>query len=120
MRKCNVKMSTYKQCFSNDTIFCQIYFKNEQQLQKLCQEGKTYIVVDCSVVTSDSANLQTRSVDYLIFRKSRTKLDDGYDVFAQSVVTTDKYCVISVQMTNLVVVAVVKSKAPYCLRPRPQ
>ena len=49
-------------------------------------------------------------MDYLIFRKSRTKLDDGYDV-----VTTAKYYVISAQMTNLVVVvaAVVKSKALY-------
>ena len=100
-----MKMSTYKQCFSNDTIFCQIYFKNKQQPQKLCQEGKHTLLL-IVVVTSESANLQTRSVDYLIFRKSRTKLDDGYDVLTQSVVTTDKYCVISMQMTNLVVVAV--------------
>ena len=49
----------------------------------------------------------------MIFQRSPTKQDDGYDVFAQFVVTTGKYRVISAQMTNLVVVAValVKSNA---------
>ena len=68
--------------FKRYDILPDISFKDKQQLQKLCPEGKTYIIV---VVTSDSDNLQTRSVDYLIFQKSRTKPDDSYDVFAQSV-----------------------------------
>ena len=107
-----MKMSTYKQCFSNYTIFCQIYFKEKQPCRSCARRAKFTLLL-IVVVISDSANLQTRSVDYLIFRKSRTKLDDGYDVLKQSIVTIGKYCVISVQMTNLVVVAVVKSKAPY-------
>ena len=88
--------------FQTIRYFAIYILKNERKLQKLCQEGKTYILL-IVVVASDSANLQTRCVDYLIFRKSRIKLDDGYDVFAQSVVTTDKYGVISMQMTNLLV-----------------
>ena len=65
-----MKMSTYKQCFSNDTVFCQIYLKTNNDCRSCARRAKLTLLL-IVVVTSDSANLQIRSVDDLIFRKSR-------------------------------------------------
>ena len=60
-------------------------------------------------------SFSTRSEDYQISQKSRTRKGDGYDFFSQYELTTAKYDAFSAQMTNLVVVVVlvVKSKALY-------
>ena len=69
-------------------VFARYILQTNNNCRSCARRAKLTLLL-IVVVTSDSANLQTRSVDYLIFRKSRTKLDDGYDVLAQSVVTTD-------------------------------
>jgi hypothetical protein len=63
-------------------------------------------------------DFSTRSVDYWIFRKSRTQSGGGYDFLAKPGLTTAKNDAISAQLTNLVavVVLVVKSKVPYYLQ----